>query len=425
MELRSFIKLFTWEEGDRDRVVLGPNTRINPLTNRAQLGTYGVSTYPTADDLYVKSWLTNPLAVRQWQGFEATVLHKRAGDANEVVTSAGFRLSDGTNEYWWNGAAWEVNAANWNTEAEVAANISSFPATARKLQAIVNLKTTDPSVTPELVEVKVLFGALLDSEIEDMVERTLVPAMRELRPIARVPLAKTDSNNTIRLNDYQMDSDYRFVGVDAVFNHTDDPVHTVDLYESHTTRSTPDDPWTDGTVDVITLNAQVQDGKTVWLRLRYEPVVAVATSRDWYELEHVPALIIEDVAYRASKLGGEDHVGNKADYSAKVIPAPLQGRLEISVRGVADKLIDSERLAAALDRFFGANRSLASTGLDEAYRLWLVDEQVYRGSPNAEDVHEWRKTIRIENFRVWDQGAVDGYLVKRFVITGSLDAVVE
>jgi hypothetical protein len=425
MELRKFIKLFTWHELDRERVVLGPDTRLNPETNRAQLGTYGEEDYPTADNLYVKSWVANPRAVRQWQGFEATVIHKRAGNDNAIKTSAAFRLSDGTSEYWWNGGAWVVSTASWNTEAEVAANISEFPATERKLQVVVNLKTTDPSVTPELVEVKVLYGALLDSEIEDMVERSLMPALRALRPITRVTLAKAGSDTSIELNTYKLDTDYRVVDVDAVFNHTDDPEHVVDLYESHTTRSTPSDPWTDGTVDVITLNALVAAGKTVWLRLRYEPVVAVATSRDWYELEHVPALIIESVTYRGNKLGGEDHVGNKSDGSAWVIPAPRQGRLELTLRGVADKLIDAERLNHAVLGFFGDHPSLRSTGLDEPYRLWLVSEQEFRGRPNAEDVHEWRKTFRIENFRVWDQGAEPGYLVQRFLVRGSLDVVVE
>ena len=424
MEIRSFIKLFTWTEEDRGRVVLGTDTRLNPVTHRAQLGTYGVNAFPTADDLYVKSWVSNPRAVKQWQGFEATVIHKNIEDVQ--VTSVNYRLSDGTDQYWWNGSSWEVNTSSWNTEEEVAANISQFPVIARKIQVVVNLKTTDPTVTPELVEIKVLYGALLDSEVEDMVLRSLIPALRSyVHPVTRVPLAKAGSNNTIDLNDYKTDADFRFVGVDAVFNDTDDPQHDTDLYESHTVRSTPGVPWTDGTVDVITLNALVDDGKRVWLRMLYEPVVAIETSRDWYELEHIPSLIIESITYEARKLPGEDYVGNKGDGTAVIVPAPLQGRLSLGLRGVAGLLVDHNRLADKVKRFFGDNPTLASTGLDESYRLWLVDEHEHRGGPNAEDIHTWRKTLRIENFRVWDQGARGGYLVKRFVITGSLGVTVE
>lgn len=424
MELRSFIKLFTWQESDRDRVTLGPNTRLNPATHRAQLGTYGEDTYPTDADLYVKSWVTFPKAVKQWQGFEATILHKKVEGVQ--VTSDGFRLADGTDERWWNGSSWEVNTTDWNTEAEVAANIQEFPTAARKIQVVVNLATADSTLTPELVEVKVLFGALLDSEVEDMVLRSFVPALRSYaRAVTRVPLTKAGTDDEIDLNDYKMDGDYRIVGVDGAFNDTDDPEHDTDLYDSHTLRSTPEKPWTDGTVDVITLSASVDDGKQVWLRLLYEPIVAVETSRDWYELEHLPSLIVESVSFRGRKLAGEDHVGNKGDGTAKVIPAPLQGRLELGLRGVAGILVDHNRLADKVTRFFGDNPTLASTGLDESYRLWLVDEHEHRGGPNSENIHTWRKTVRIENFRVWDQGVRDGYLVKQFKFTGSLDVTVE
>lgn len=422
--LRTFIKQFTWEEGDRERVVLGPGTRLNPETHRAQLGSWDSEQYPTDPNLYVKSWLTNPRAVRRWIGFEAYVVHKRVD--GEQVTSEGFRLSDGTDEYWWDGVGWVVSGSGWNTQAQVAANISEFPAATRKLQVVVNLATSNAAYTPELIEVRVAYEALLDSEIEDMVMRSFVPALREaVRAVTRFPIPKAESSNKIRLSDYQLDGDMRIVGVDAAYNHVDDPDHNEDLFESFTTRSTPDDPWTDGTVDVITLNKLVPDGVSVWLRLLYEPVVAIETSRDWYELAHVPALVIESVSFTGRKLWGEDHVGNRGDYTAKVLPAPRQGRLDIGLAGIADKLPDHDRLSAAVTRFFGERPSLASTGLDESYRLWLVGDYERRGGPNAEDLHTWRKTIRIEDFRVWDQDARDGHLVQRFVIQGSLGVTIE
>lgn len=417
MELRSFIKLFTWEEGDRDRVTLGDGTRINPATHRAQLGSYDSDVYPTDDDLHVKSWVANPQAVRQWQGFEADVRHKRID--GETVTSAGFRLGDGTDEYYWDGGAWAVaGASDWNTEVEVAANISSFPATARKLQVVVNLKTTDSSATPELVCVKVLFGALLDDEIEDIVLRSLAPALEALRPVTRLDLKKAGADDKVKLGDYRIDTGYELLDVDAVFNETDDPDHNTDLYSSHT--SNPD-----GTIDEITLTGAVADGKRLRLRMRYKPVVAVSTSRDYHEVEHVPSILIDSIVYSGRELWGEDHVGNKGDGTAKVIPAPLQGRLEFDMTGVAALLVDHLRLQKKVTEFFGANHTIVSTGLDESYRLWLVDEHEHRAVSNAEDLHSWRKTFRIEDFRVWARGVEDGYLVQRFKLTGDLNATVQ
>ena len=43
--------------------------------------------------------------------------------ASVAITGAGYRLTDGTDEYWHNGASWEVNTTDWNTEEEVAAEI--------------------------------------------------------------------------------------------------------------------------------------------------------------------------------------------------------------------------------------------------------------------------------------------------------------
>lgn len=423
MELRSFIKIFTWEESNRNDVVLGPGTRINPDTNRAQLGSYDSAVYPTTADLYVKSWVANPIEVREWQGFEATIIHKSVNGVQ--VTSEGFRISDGTSEYWWNGSTWEINTANWNTEAEVAANISDFSATERKLQVVVNLATTDETQTPELVEVKVLFGALVDSELEDLLIRSLVPALREsVRPITRFILIAAETDQ-VDLKQFRIDGDYRVVDVDAVFNHSTDPSHNTDIYLSHTTRSEPTDPWVDGQVDIITLSSPVSVGNTLWLRLKYEPVVAIETSRDYYEIEHVPCLVIERVSYDAREYGGEYHVGNKGNHTAKVLKTPLQGTLEMSLVGMSGKLVDNERLNSEVNRFFGSSQTIRSTGLDESYTLRLIGEHEHRSSPNTADLRVWTKIIQVDNFRTWHRPVEDGYLVNRFLITGGANVTVE
>lgn len=423
MELRSFIKLFTCEESDRNRVVLGTGTRINPATHRAQLGSYDSLVYSTDSDLYVKSWVANPEEVREWQGFEATIIHKKVDGVQ--VTGEGFRLSDGTNEYWWDGDSWEISTTDWNTEAEVAANIADFSAVERKIQVIVNLSTTDETQTPELVEVKVLFGALLDSELEDLLIRSFVPAFRSgIRPVTRFVLVAAETDQ-IDMKQFKLDGDYRVVDVDAVFNHTTDPTHDTDLYQSHTSRSEPTDSWVDGQVDVITLSSSVGVGNTLWLRLKYEPVVSIETSRDYYEIEHVPCLIFENIAYKAQEIGGEYSVGDKVNYTAKVLRAPLQGALDVSLIGMSGKLVDHERLDAAVNKFFGENTVIRSTGLDEFYRLRLINEHEHRSSPNAADLRTWTKTIRIENFRTWHHPVEDGYLVNRFLLIGDMSATVE
>lgn len=415
MELRSFVKYFTWEEPDRAFVTLGADTRLNPETNRAQLGTFGSASYSTADDLYVKSRLTNPTAVRQWQGFEATVIQKNDLTGAQV-TSAGFRLFDGTDQYWWNGSAWQISSANWNTEAEIATNISTFSATSRKLQVVVNLKTTDSAYTPELVEVKVLYGALLDSEIEDMVVRSIVPSLKaNLRPVTRYIVAMPATGTTLDLDDFPTDTDYDIVGVHAVFNDDTDPDHDIDILDNYNT----------GT-KVITLTGSVNEDTNLWLRLVYKPMVAVTTSRDYVELDKIPSIIIEDIRYNgATESTKGDFVGNKGLHSAKVLPGPLQGDLVMTMTAITDKLVDHMKLAAAVKRYFGNRPTIASTGLDESYTMSMLEEHEFIGQSSEEELHTWRATFRVANFNIWTRDVEDGYLVERFNIQADFDLTIQ
>jgi len=418
VELRQFIKHFRFEDADRGSLVIGPKVRVNPLTNRAQLQENADGTYPTDANLYIKSHLATPQAVRRWAGFEAFVAHKKVYGA--LKTSAGFRLSNGTSEYWWNGTTWAVSASKWNTEAEVAAHISAFPTTARKLRVVVNLKSDDSTVTPELVEARVLYGALLDNELEDVVLRSLVPSLRaSLRPVTQLTLTMPATASTIDLTEYKLEGGYEVVDVDAVFNDTDDAAHNSDLYLSHTTNP-------DGTVGVVTLSSPITAGKVVFLRLKYRPVVAITTSRDYYEVEKLPILVIEEVAFvDATEVQDDDYVGNRSTAAARVLSGPLQGDIRCSMVGMADKLVDAMRLHAEVLRYFGSNHLILSTGLDEWYSLWLEDKYEYRGEANSEDVHTWRISFRIQHFRQWTRAAADGNLVKRFTTTGNMVFTVE
>lgn len=407
MELRYFIKRFTWEEPDRSRITLGTNTRLNPDTNKAQLGTYSSDVYPTDDDLYVKSWIANPDSVREWSGFQANILHKNVDGVQ--VTSEGFRLGDGTDEYYWNGLTWEVNTTDWNTETEVSANISSFPTTSRKIQVIVNLKTTDSSVTPELIEIKISYGAKLDSELEDILLRSFIRSLKNnVRPIGRFPIVNSVTGTTVDLNDHKLDSGYNIVDVDSVFDHDSDPNHNTNILDNY-----------NSSTNIITLTSSVDSGTNLYIRFIYQPVVAMRTNSDWYELEHVPEIILEGARFiNIAKLPQEDYVGNKATGVAKIVHGPLQGTLECDIVGITSNLVDHMRLSSSILRYFGDNPYIISTALDERYRLWLVNEYEQDASSSEKDLHTWRATFRIADFRIWSKASSDGYLVRRFTVTG-------
>ena len=415
MRLRKLIKHFVFDETNRSRIELGTDTRLNPITNRLQLKENTSGEYSTADDLYAKTWVANPSKIVQWLGFEVEDQHFSINGVQ--VTSLGFRLSDGTDEYFYNGASWEVNTVDWNTEAEIASNISSFPATSRKLQIVINLKTTNATVTPIVRQVKVLYDSAIEFQ-EDLVYRSLVPLFREsIRPKGRhvVRMVSTSSTIDLKSSSYAIETPYNITGIDAVFNYTDDPNRNVDIFDSYNVST-----------KIITLTSAIDQGKAVWIDFLWEPEIIVTTSQDYSEIEKVPSVVLDDIKLiEASETGQSDSVFNRSTGEGWKLFPPLQGDLEINLYGFTDKAIDQMRLADELKRFFGNNPLMVSTGLDESYTLWLVDEYDMSTVPNRAEVHSGQLLFRVRDVCFWIRDAQQSYMVEQLNLQGDMNQVVD
>jgi len=413
VRLTKLIKEFQFLEEKRSEITLGTNVRLNPDEHLLQLKEDSNDEYPITADLYAKTWIANPDSLKQWNGFEAEAVHTTIEGV--LVTSLKYRLSDGTNQYWWNTTTWVVDTTHWNTEEEVAANISAFAVTTKKLQVVINLKTTDKTATPKLKRLKVLYSSNVKFQ-EDIVFRSLIPMLRDnLRPIGRHVLTKLSTSSTIDLEvDHPLETPYNIVGVDAVFNHTDDPNHATDLYSSF-----------NATTQVITLTSPVTAGKVVWVDFLWEPEVAVTTSQDYDEIEKVPVVILDDIdLVDASERGPDDSVINRSDGTAVKIYAPIRGDLDILMHLVTDKAIDQIRLADEVKRFFGNNQFLTSKGLDEKYRLWLTSEYDLTTTANREDLHSGRIRFRVVDVNYFERDSADMYAVKQFKLTGDMNVTI-
>jgi len=414
MRLRKIIKSFLFTEDKRSDLTLGAKTRLDPVAHCLALELDSSGSYSTDADLNIKTWVANPTSVKQWSGFEVRVTHPKID--GQIFTSLGFRLSDGINQRWWNGASWVIDTAHWNTEAEVAANISSFPATNLKLQVVINLKTTDVRITPLVYEVKVLYKSDIEFQ-EDIVYRSLVPLLKsEIRPRGRHQFVMLATGSTIDLDDdYPIETPYNVVDIDAVFNHTDDPLHLTDLFSSF-----------NSTTQIITLGSSISKDKQVWVDFLWEPEVAVTTSQDYSEVEKVPSIVLDDINLvdaRDLPLGGS--VVNKNAGTGVKISAPLRGDLDILMHMICDKSIDLMRLADEVKRFFANNSSLRSVGLDEKYRLWLLSEFDMTTAANREDIRSGRLRFRIVGVLFYERDAEDIYTVKKLHLTGDMDVIAE
>lgn len=387
---RSLIKAFLFREEDRPAVTLGPNTRINPLTNRAQL-LAAAGVYPLTANLFVRSALTNPTSARQWIGFEANVLHT-FDESGAQVTAATYRLSDGVTDFYWSGTAWLAATTQWTSEANVANNIAAFPTTSGQLQIIVNLSTTDARFTPELESIKVLYASDIEFE-EDLIYRSLVAALQaSVRPVTQLAFPMQATSDVIQLNNSSFETGYNIDGVDSVFDHTADPTHRNDLFQSLSGGS-------------IQLTAPINNNNVAWVRFFYRPEIAVSTSQDFVRQEKLPAIVIDEInldeAIERTPSWGQESVANKAAGTCVVLPAPLQGDLSFRLLIMADKAVDMRRIADQLKAFFRNHPVLKSTGLDEPYTLRLVDKLAPIGNPDQDEISMSALRGRLVKVRYW------------------------
>ena len=413
MRTKKLIKCFDFAEDNRGRITLGPDVRLNPDTHMIQLQEDADGKYPTSTDLYVKTWVTSPQNVRQWLLFEVAIINWYDDDG-DPITSDGYRLGDGTNEYWWDGGSWVIDTVNWNTEAEVADNISTFPVTEKSIQVIVNLETSDKNYTPHLYSIRVLYASNIEFQ-EDIV-RSLVASLKDnIRPITDYPVKLAADTDTIDLiNEFPLKTPYNIVDADSAFDHDSDPDHFVDLLGSF-----------NPTTQVVTLNTILTAGTTVWLQLVYRPEVAVTTKRTYIEVGKVPALVVSDMYAIGKRQGqGDEAVVNKATGSGTKVLAPLMLDIEFVLRCLTDTARDQHRLTDEVKRYFRQNPQLTSRGLDETYRLWLVSEFDQQDPFGSAEVQSASLRFRLANALFYNRGDETVHAVKRFVISGPPNLIV-
>ena len=390
------IKAFEFEERRRSQITLDANVRLVGNEHKVELKADANGHYPTADNLKVKTWIANPTSAKGWTAFQCDIFHRK-NENNDVVTSDGFRLGDGTNERWWDGAAWVVNTTNWNTELEVAANIAAFPIASQKLQVVVKLRTADRRFTPTLTAVRVAYLTDIESQ-EDILYRTIVPTLRDnVRPTTDYQIQVAASGTTLDLaSTYKLETPYKVVGVAAAYNLTTDPNNLNNIFQSY-----------DANTKVVTLSASVTGGQVVLLRLIYEPVVAVMASQEFNEVYKVPCIVIEDFSLRGNDIAAREAVVNKATGAAVVVSNPYQADVEFALQIITDKGVDHQRLADALKRLPATQPLFKSKALDEDFTFQLLGEFQSANVPNRAGLHASRLRARLVGALFFVRDAAD------------------
>jgi len=413
MRTIKLIKCFDFIESNRNIITLGTNVRLNPLIHRIQLEENANGKYSTDADLYVKTWITTPQSVKQWLSFESIITHEFAEDGTQL-TDHGYRLGNGTDEYWWNGATWEINTTDWNTEEDIATNIQTFSITEKSIQVIINLSTTNIDYTPLLQSVKILYDS--DIEFQEDVVRSIISNLSEnIRPNSSHAVILASDTDTIDLiNDFPLKTQHDITDIDSAFNHDTDSNHDIDIFSSY-----------DSGTKVITLNAVQTTGTTIWIRFIYKPSVAVTTKRTYTEIGKVPCVVISDINFINKKQGQADNsVMNNTTGVGTRVKAPSMVDIEFMLRILTGKALDQHRLIDEIRRHFRQNPMLTSRGMDESYSLQQLGEFDQHDTIDAAETEVGLLSCRVLNALFYNRGDETVYATKRFVINGPPNLVV-
>jgi hypothetical protein len=410
MRTKQLIKYFDFNKSNYNLFTLGSNVRVNVDANYLQLKEISSGIYSTDSDLYASTWITNPNSVKQWQGFECIIENVVDEDLNEL-TGVNFRLTDGVSEYWHNGVDWEVNSVDWNTEEEVANNISDFSITEKKIGVIVNPYTLDSSYTPLIKGIKILYSSDIEFQ-EDYIYRTLVRQLKEqIRPIADHAIKLAVQSSTIDLDDFEIETPYDIIDIDSVYNETNDPDHFVDLLQSY-----------NDSTKVITLSTTIDADEIAYIKLIYRPVVAVTTGLDYYEVTKLPTLTLTNInLINTTELSYSDSVLNKSTGIGVTIKPPKRSDMDVSLNIITNSAKDQVRLADELKRFFDNNSYLTSWGIDEKFRLQLLEEYDGQVGEQGSGVYAGKLRFLIIGTLYYLQDATVAYSVERFRLTGDVE----
>lgn len=365
--------------------------RVSPVEGRILLKRDATTQwYPTDDDIWARTWVTNPLSVRKLKMLQVLP------NIQQTNTEVKVRLYNGTEDLYWDGAAWSAaGVGNWNTEAEINANIETFPILPdREFAVTLNLKTTDKEVTPEVTEVRVLMEVHIDY-IEDIVLRSLLPALENaidpVANLAHIPPFTTDVT-TIDLSEYRTNIPFNISDVAGVYDISADPERLYNQLDSYNVNT-----------QVITLSSPLPAGNRPLILIRYRPEVVFIQHQDWYEVAKVPCLLIQQLEVpftSAYNQGAKESVVDKGTGNAVVIKEPWRATFEFRIHGLTGGLVDEFRLQSRVIQFFEENQFLRSTGLDEYYRMRIEREFRDLSSPSRSDERAFWTRFTVNDIRM-------------------------
>lgn len=385
-EFRKSLGFNVYEEvgfSDSDKIRLSFSENIMRLKRDSTTGYF-----PTDTDIWFRTWVTNPLALRELMMVQVFAYSPEG-------TSYQVRLYDGTDHYYWNGISWVVaGTSDWNTEAEINANIGSFNVLPnRRFAIVVNLITTDKYITPYVREIRVLMKLKI-SYLDDIIFRSLINKMStDIRPVGNFPLPAVTSDTTeIDLNNYNLDTNFNITDIDSVYDYSSDSELLYDILDSY-----------NPTTKIITLSSTILSGNIPFIIFKYAPKIVYTTDQDYIEVASIPSIVLQRLevptSQSYSKLA-EETIIDRGTYDGYKVKEPWRATIQFRVHCENDKSTDQMRMMEALLQFFDDNELLRSVGIDEYYRMYITKEMRDLISPTSSGQLTFWTVFTIDDIRM-------------------------
>lgn len=411
---KKYIQDFKLEPKERSKLVFSDATKIRMYDDRVRVGIRLKGTYnqfakrmefPLDTTLFCKLISWNPQAVKGWLSFEE-ISTKPTG------TAIDWKLNDGTDDRYWNGSTWAIAAAgNWNAEADIADNISTFPFTSRTIRPIARLSTTDKTQTPILKEYKILIQAQFDWWM-DFVDSVCTRIQADFGFITEHEADHIggDSFNIEADRAFTPEQPYNITGIDAVYNHDDDSGHDTDLLSSF-----------DSVTKKVTLTGTLPAGTSLWARYIISPEIVVNfTNSDYVEIGRTPAVVIDTI-----DVNGVNRTSLKRDLTHK--NASTGYRLEDPLRckeiklgcalhtGLLADLFPLYTQAHAFEKLNGG--TIPSKALDVEWSVMLGKPIKYNPSANFSDLKVGLFELVLRDVFLWVKDVKSMPIVTQLNIT--------
>jgi len=392
MAIRKLIRNFIFDERIRKDLVFSDTTKIrlnteNEANPKLQLKLDILGEYPTDVDIHVKTGLITPNSLKKWLKFEVRVVEDKATRKLPAGTDVKFKVRTTGSDYWWDGSAWSVaGVSDWSSEIDLLTNLVTFPIATvgdKGFGLILNLSTTDKTITPEVIEAELLGEFDIDF-LEDLIYDGVIRKLNtEFRSTSVLHFPTTSSISSLDLNgvsQFERKKGYNITGIQSVYNLTDDPLKLTNLVSGYAPGATKPDGFTfePGT---ITFTGPVPATKTLEIVFKYVPEFYIRQGQDFFEVPSYPSIVftaistVDDQFFTIRDTNSiEDFIRDKVTFTAIQQIAPRQRNVRFEYSLFTGSQLDQIRLGNDMNQFFANNKFVKSFGLDCEYATDIVQE---------------------------------------------------